>query len=337
MALARKHQVSLDVTPYYHCVTRCVRRAFLCGEDSATGKSFEHRRGWMEERLLALQSIFAIDIAAYAIMSNHYHVVLHVDRSLAEDWDDFTVVARWHCLFKGTLLTQKFARQEPLGKPELEAVAEKAAEWRQRLMDISWFIRCLNEPIARQANQEDQCAGRFWEGRFKSQALLDEKALMACMAYVDLNPVRAKMAETPEDSDHTSIKRRVETVALKKLDEEPIDNVITSSQTSDLMPFVGCPRAGMPQGLPFRYMDYLQLLDWTGRQIRSDRRGYIDHQFPDILNRLKINPTQWLVMSQHFESRFRGAVGVIDHLKQACRVFGRVRVTNLARCQLLLG
>ena len=209
MPRARKTLVSLDTTPYYHCTSRCVGRAFLCGEDQQSGRNYEHRRQWIEDRLLMLASIHAIDIAAYAIMSNHYHVVLYVDQQRGLDWSDADVIERWHRLFRGSELSRRFCRGETLDRAEQRALAEQATAWRERLVSISWFMRCLNEPIARNANREDNVTGRFWEGRYSSQALLDEKALAACMVYVDLNPIRARLATTPETSKHTSVQRRI--------------------------------------------------------------------------------------------------------------------------------
>jgi len=174
MPKPRKALVSLEATPYYHCVPRCVRRAFLCGEDTHAGKSYEHRRGWIRDRIGQLAAVFAVDVCAYAVMSNHYHVVLHVERDGAEGWDEGEVARRWQELFSGHPLAQQFLEGRPLSKAERRLVTEVVAEWRERLMDISWYMRCLNESIARQANKEDQCTGRFWEGRFKSLALLNE-------------------------------------------------------------------------------------------------------------------------------------------------------------------
>jgi hypothetical protein len=188
MPKPRKTLISVESTPYYHCVARCVRRAFLCGVDTLTGQNYEHRRTWLEDRLLELPKVFAIEIAAYAIMSNHYHVILHINSDRAKSWSDYEVVERWHELFNGTVLSQKYLKSEgELSKVEMLVFQETIDEWRSRLLDISWFMRILNEAVAREANTEDGCTGRFWEGS-KSQALLDEAALMACMAYVDLNP-----------------------------------------------------------------------------------------------------------------------------------------------------
>ena len=236
MPKPREHQVSLEATPYYHCVSRCVRRAFLCGIDSVSGESYEHRRGWLEGKLLELPQIFAIQIAAYAIMSNHYHVVLYVDAEAAKSWSDYEVVERWHRLFKGNMLSQKFVREEHLSEPEMAVLKTCIEKWRKRLVDISWFMRVLNEAIAREANAEDGCTGRFWEGRYKSQALLDEAALAACMAYVDLNPVRASMAKTPEVSEFTSVKKRAEKAQASTQPNHP------NQQQKQLLPFAGNPR-----------------------------------------------------------------------------------------------
>jgi REP element-mobilizing transposase RayT len=208
MPRSRKTPVSLDTTPYYHCSSRCVRRAFLYGKDALTGKSFGHRRQWIEDKLLELATVFAIDLCAYSVMHNHYHVVLFINKSTDDNWEALEVVERWHLLFSGTLYSQRFAKGELLMAAGQANLNTSIALWHERLMDISWFMRIINEGIARMANGEDDCTGRFWEGRFSSQALLGEKALAACSAYEALNLIRAGIANSLTDSDHISIKRR---------------------------------------------------------------------------------------------------------------------------------
>ena len=327
MPKPRHTQVSLDATPYYHCVSRCVRRAFLCGTDSQSGQSYEHRRQWIEDKLYDLAQVFALDLCAYAVMSNHYHVVLYVDAAQAQAWSREDVITHWHQVFNGTLLSQRHARGEALSRVELNVLDKDVVIWRQRLMDISWFMRVLNEAIARQANAEDHCTGRFWEGRFKSQALLDEAALAACLAYVDLNPIRAQMATTPENSDHTSIQQRINTAQAAQYPNH------RQQQTKGLMPFAGYPHQDSPKGLPFRLTDYLELVDWTGRILREDKRGAIDATLPPILQRLNIEAKHWLFLTQHFESRFKGLVGTAYQLKQVCEKLGYQRAPGLKSCQ----
>ena len=162
MAIARKQQISLLDTPYYHCVSRCVRRAYLCGEDNVSGKNYEHRRGWVEDKLLSISQVFAIDVCAYAVMSNHSHLVFFIDEQRAKAWSMDEVITRWHQLFKGTFLTQQYCRGEKLIAPLQEMVNATAEVYRERLMNISWFMRILNEDIARKANGEDNCTGRFY-------------------------------------------------------------------------------------------------------------------------------------------------------------------------------
>ncbi|SMF03479.1 hypothetical protein SAMN02745866_00287 [Alteromonadaceae bacterium Bs31] len=324
MPTPRKHQISLDATPYYHCTSRCVRRAFLCGLDPFSGKDYEHRRQWVEDRILFLGEVFCIDVCAYAVMSNHHHLVLHINMPEAHSLSDLEVCERWHKLYKGTLLTQKFLKGESLDEAQWQAVKAKLEHWRLELANISRLMSCLNEPIARMANAEDQCTGRFWESRFRSQALLDEKALAACMAYVDLNPVRAKMARTPEDSEHTSIKRRVEHVKTGK------------PETLKLAEFVGNPREPMPQGLPFHLKGYIELVDLTGRAIRENKRGYIDDQLPPILDRLNISSREWLVLTTQFESKFKSLVGCKAKLLQAASALGLKRRPAYGNCEALL-
>jgi REP element-mobilizing transposase RayT len=323
MTTARKQLISLIDTPYYHCISRCVRRAFLCGEDKNTGQNFDHRRGWVEGKLLSLSQVFAIDVCAYAVMSNHTHTVLFIDEDTAKGWSTKEVIERWHQLFKGTLLTQQYCRGEELPDYLITSLLETVEIYRNRLMDISWFMRLLNQSIAIQANQEDNCTGHFWEGRFKSQALLDEAALAACMAYVDLNPVRANIANTPESSDYTSVKQRVKAA-------------IKGKQPKLLLPFIGNPRQNMPKGLPFELTDYLELIELTGRCLREDKTGYIEENQPALLTRLNINPENWLTLSKEFRKLFHGAVGHGDVLADYCEHKGLKRRTSVTCCDRLL-
>jgi REP element-mobilizing transposase RayT len=306
-----------------------VRRAFLCGEDRHSGRSFEHRRQWIEDRMLILAGIYAIDIAAYAVMSNHYHVVLHIDRKQNLAWSDAEVIERWHRLFKGSLLSQRFSRGEILDRAEQHALTKQVAEWRQRLVSISWFMRCLNEPIAREANREDDVTGRFWEGRYTSQALLDEKALAACMVYVDLNPIRAQMATTPEDSNHTSIQRRIAKGRHRKWPNQ------IEQQPEQLQPFAGNPRKDMPAGLPFRLTDYLELVDWSGRILRDDKKGVIPGELPVILQRLQMDTRHWCYLNRHFEHPFKHLVGAAHHVRSACQALGQRWVQGISQCERL--
>jgi len=205
----RSELICIENTPFYHLTSRCVRRTFLCGFDIETGKDYEHRRGWIENRIRILSSLFGIDICAYAVMSNHIHIACQLCPEQIEYLSDREVVSRWRSLHKGSLVIQKWAENETLIDAELTLVNKYITLYRTRLSSISWFMKCLNEPIARQANKEDGCTGHFWEARYKSQALLSEEAILSCIAYVDLNPIRAQMAKTPESSKHTSIKERI--------------------------------------------------------------------------------------------------------------------------------
>jgi REP element-mobilizing transposase RayT len=323
MPQPRKNQISLIDTPYYHCVSRCVRRSFLCGEDKFTGQSYEHRRGWVEERLLFLSTVFSIDICAYAVMNNHTHVVLCVDKDLADNWSMEEVIKRWHQMYQGTLLSQKYQRGDKLSKGEIISLEETVTIYRQRLYDISWLMRNLNEYIAREANKEDGCTGRFWEGRFKSQALLDESAVLACMAYVDLNPIRAKMEVTLETSKHTSIQHRIQAL-------------IKGEQPKNLMRFVGNHRQDMPKGIAYSLTDYCELVDCTGRCIREDKAGYMEQYRSPILARLGLDSEQWLTLTTEFEQHFSTAVGSEHMLQQFKHHTDHRRIRGMAKARALL-
>ncbi len=306
MTRPRKALISLTDTPYYHITSRCVRRAFLCGVDHYSGQSYEHRRQWVVDRIRLLSSLFAIDVCAYAVMSNHYHLVLKVCPEQLEGLSNDEIMDSWCALFKGPLLIQNYRNGENLKPFKQAAVSDIVNVWRSRLSSISWFMRCLNQPIAHQANREDNCTGKFWESRFTSQALKSEEALVSCMAYVDLNPVRVGMADTPETSSYTSIRERVqlEFDVQKALDDqaESGDLLDFKATLKPLLPFENSLTNELQTGILFNFKEYLALVDWTGRIIRSDKRGHIDSVLPPILTRLQITADQWCINTSQFEA-----------------------------------
>ena len=348
MTRPRSSLISLADTPWYHVVNRCVRRAFLCGRDAVSGQSFEHRRGWIETRIRELASVFTIDVAAYAVMSNHYHVVLRVDADRAAGLTDDEVLARWTRLFTGPMLVQRYvqpATRATMGNAECDKVREMAHTYRQRLCDLSWFMRVLNESIARQANAEDGVKGHFWEGRFKSQALLDEQALLAAMAYVDLNPIRAGMVESLENSAHTSIAARLAELrgqsfvpvtapcppqnaavagsdpgaqgaqpgALRLPSLRP-EQDLAALPEAPLMPFD--PTGRFAQSVPFGLQEYLELVDMTGRAVHPHKRGSIAVQTPAVLQRLGMDAEAFINAADTFFRSFASAVGTPAQLLQ---------------------
>jgi len=291
MTLARKYLISPEDTPYYHVMARCVRRAFLCGVDKYSGNNYEHRRQPIVERIKFLAGIFNIEVCAYAIMSNHYHLVLKINST--EKWSEKQVLSYWSELCQLKPLCQRLLENDAMGYGELELAHRQTDVYRKRLMSISWFMKLLNEHIAKECNKEEGIGGKFFESRFKSQALLDEKALLTCMAYVDLNPIRAAMATTPETSDFTSIQARI-----KNKDTFLIDLGFSE------------------EAIDFTLADYIDLVDASGRTIRANKRGYIDGNLPQILNRIGLEAVTWIDELNQFKFNGRKALGTIAKLKK---------------------
>ena len=291
MTVARNQQICVEETPYYHVVSRCVRRAFLCGEDSISGKSFEHRRKWLVDRIKFVTSIFDIDVCSYAIMSNHFHIVLRVGDT--SEWPANRVLMTWQSLYSLPLLCDRYLKGEINTEAELKKVKNYVAEYRSRLMSVSWYMKAINEYVARMANSEDKCTGHFWESRFKSQALLDERALLTCMCYVDLNPIRAGMAKALKDSDFTSIQERIE-------------------QKSTWLSGFGKGK----NDLPFYLSSYIDLVDDSGRCLRDDKRGFISAETTKAINDVGINPDVWLDELKGFKSIGFSAVGTAEQLME---------------------
>ncbi len=333
--LARREMIDPTEIQICHTISRCVRRAFLCGDDPHSGESYEHRRQWIRDRLEFLASVFGIDCLTYAVMSNHIHLILRARPDVVGTWSDEEVARRWLRLFP-VRRERDGSAAEPL-EAEIAVIVNQPdvlAERRRRLSDISWWMRCTTEHIARRANREDRCTGHFWEGRYKCQLLLDEASLLACAAYVDLNPVRAAMAETPEASAFTGAKDRIDDLAKRRgtkgrklhTDERkrqgPRSGWLSPVETGESSDSVGSDacdsgrRASHKGFLALSLHEYLKLLDWTGRELRGDKRGHIPGHLSPILERIGLNAPEWCDLVQGFGRTFKRVAGTAEHLAE---------------------
>lgn len=299
MPIPRSHLIDLNVTPYYHCFNRCVRQEFLIGKDEQ-GKDFSHRKHYFVALLKSLTEAFGIQVSAYAVMSNHYHTVLHVDKEWVLSWSDAEVIERW----------QKVTRTREL--PTLE----RCAIWRERLYDISWFMRFLNERMARVCNKEDNKKGRFWDNRFKSQPLIDEGALLACMTYVDLNVIRAGQAETLETSDFTSIQERLRIYQAEQASPQNLMDFQAPMEKGETVQNEASPTSHikLKSYLPFSLPNYISLVDWTGRQVREGK-GHIANNVPPMVQMAGLEPKEWMNIITHYNSPYKNIMGAFASLR----------------------
>ncbi len=302
MTIARSRLVDVSISRWYHCISRCVRHARLLGEENNAGID---RKAWIENRLKELAEIFAISVGGFSVLDNHLHLLLRIDDRLASGWTDEEVVRRWLKLYP-----PRASNRKPLPVTNEMVQAKLAdAEWlavtRERLNSLSWFMKCLKEPLSRLANKAEKCTGAFFEGRFKSIAILDDESLLSVNAYIDLNLVAAGLAATPETSPHTSIKERLAHVESQVRVEdlkEALRGSVAASRVAGgleeklwLVPIedrrgLDSNREGMLAG--FTLGNYLMLVEYTGRLVREGKAS-ISADVADIFERLGFSTDAW--------------------------------------------
>jgi REP element-mobilizing transposase RayT len=341
MTMARSHLVDVSVTRWYHCVTRCVRRALLLGEAPW------NRKQWIERRLQELAEIFAVAVGGFSVLDNHLHLLVRLDPDVAKTWSDEDVVRRWGKLFAPR---DKSRKPLPVSKDWVE-MRLKDARWvaaaRERLQSLSWFMKCLKEPLARLANKQDQTRGAFFEERFKSIAILDEESLLATCAYIDLNPVAAGIVEVPEKSPHTSITQRVKSVKsqgrTRDLKAAARGSVAGSTAAAGLEePLWLCPiedrrgidsgREGMLEGLSLG--SYLLLVDYSGRLFRAGK-AVISSELANIFDWLGTTPDSWWSRLEKLsQGRLLGRYFAAkrERLREVARGLGVHHLANLGGC-----
>ncbi len=348
----RKDIVAKGQVGVYHCWNRCVQRAFLCGNDPVTGENYNHRRDWIEQTEQILAGLFAIEIAFHAEMANHIHLIVRTRPEVADGWSDEDVVRRWLIITK---LKRNGSAQivEPTETEMAEQLNRpgRVQQLRRRLSSVSWFMGTLCENISRRCNRESGSSGAFREHRFKCRSLVDHAAMLICGVYVDLNPIRAGEALMPEQAHHTSAYNRIQGLKQRRgrlntggqdtadsalpdrwLCELTLADGTGSAPAAKATGFGVSWRASDKGLLPITLEKYLQLLDWTGRQVRAGKRGVIPQSLAPILDRLGINSAIWLDAIKSFDQWFGLVVGSTAAVAKAAQRAARCRFRGQAHC-----
>ena len=308
-----------------HVINRTVRRCFLFGDDPLSGKNFDHRKDWIEELLQHFAACFGIDLLCYSILSNHYHLILRTRPDVVDSWDETEVARRWLMICPPRKIADKPAEPTEAELNSIRGCPVRVAEIRQRLSSVSWWMRLLNQRVAQRANKEENEKGRFWQDRYRAIRLIDEESLVACAAYVELNPIRAAIAATLEESDYTSVKRRIETerhVARGEACSPPSqrDAFLSRVELNEAEGPIGpqpsqsghrCSEKGF---LPMTTRQYLELLDWTARKAVPGKRGSTPRDTPPVLKRLGLEESRWCELIRSFEETFCHVAGRTDRV-----------------------
>jgi len=341
MTLARAHLVDVAVTRWYHCIARCVRGATLMCEGATD------RKQWVENRLEELAEIFAITVGGFAVLDDRIHVLARVDTDRAQAWSDEEVVRRW-----GRVCPPRGKKREPLpvSKDWVRGQVKDpgwVATARERLQSIGWFMKCLKEPLSRLANRQEETRGVFFEGRFKTIAILDDESLLATCAYIDLTPVVAGMAATPKASKHTSLGQRLADLAAegRSKKRKPALGGRTAGQASSSgreKPLWICPiedrrgrgshREGMVEG--FTLENYLLLVKYTGRLFRTGKAP-TSPEVAAVLDRLGSRAEAWqarLVKLSEGRLSGRSFAASRERLREVASRLGVKKLANLAGC-----
>ena len=328
---ARRDIVQPGAGGIYHCWQRCVRRAFLLGMDPLTGKCHTHRREWFIQRLQLLVGCFAIDVCFDAILSNHFHLILRANPRLVKRMGDWEVARRWLRVYPGKrVLDENWIEPTDEQVEALVANKKKLADIRGCLANISCFMAALSEYIARRGNREDDTDGRFFSGRFQCREISHEAGLLVGGMYVDLNLLRAGEAATPESSVFSSVWFRIQArqaaSAGSATDPAPDDWLAPLTLQDDHLGDVPCASGSRAsdKGLLSMSLDqYLQLLDWAGRELQAGKRGAIPADLAPILERLGIEGDALLDTLENFPRLFPRFVGRAEQILERAHEVGK--------------